>query len=163
MGEPAIFAQRRRLNEAMAALATVMSVEDLVRILCAAGRAVAASEGVTVIRREGDLVAYIAEDATQPLWTGKRFAIAACISGQAILANQPILIPDIFTDARVPHAAYRPTFVRSMAMYPIGFTSPMLAMGAYWRESGPINPGAAALLTTLARMASVALGRVGHL
>lgn len=160
MAEPAIFAQRRKLNEAMSALADALSVDDLVAILCTAGRAIARSEGVTVIRREGDLVAYIAEDALQPLWTGKRFAIKACISGQAILTNQPIVIPDIFADPRVPHAAYRPTFVRSMAMYPIGLTAPVMAVGAYWREAGPIDPGAAALLGTLARIASLALARI---
>ncbi|RYE01543.1 MAG: GAF domain-containing protein [Sphingomonadales bacterium] len=161
MGEPAIFAQRRKLNEAMAALADVVSIEDLVSVLCTAGRAIAASDGVTVIRREGDLVAYIAEDAIKPLWTGKSFAIEACISGIAILENQPVLIPDIYADARVPHAAYRPTFVRSMAMYPIGLVAPTMAVGAYWREAQPLDQGTGALLATLARMASVALSRIG--
>lgn len=161
MGEPAIFAQRRKLNEAMSALANAVSVGDLVTVLCAAGRAIAASEGVTVIRREGDLVAYIAEDAIKPLWTGKRFAIEACISGIAILENQPVVIPDIYADSRVPHAAYRPTFVRSMAMYPIGLVAPTMAVGAYWREARELDPGTSALLATLARMASIALSRIG--
>lgn len=162
MGEPAIYAQKRKLNEAMSALAAALSLEDLVTTLCAAGRAIAASEGVTVIRREGDLVAYIAEDAVNPLWTGKRFAMEACISGLAILENRPILIPDIYADSRVPHAAYRPTFVRSMAMYPIGLVAPTMAVGAYWRERREIDAGTSALLITLARMAGIALSRVGH-
>lgn len=160
MGEPGIFAQKRKLNEAMSALADVVSAEDLVTVICSAGRAIAASEGVTVIRREGDLVAYIAEDAINPLWTGKRFAIEACISGMAITQNQPILIPDIYSDPRVPHSAYRPTFVRSMAMYPIGIVEPVMAVGAYWREARAIDPGTSALLATLARMAGIALGRI---
>jgi hypothetical protein len=161
LGEPAIFAQRRKLNETMSALAAVVSLEDLVAVLCAGGRAIAASEGVTVIRREGDLVAYIGEDAINPLWTGKRFAMEACISGLAILENQPIHIPDIYADPRVPHSAYRPTFVRSMAMYPIGLTASVMAVGAYWREAREIDTGTSALLATLARMAGMALSRIG--
>jgi hypothetical protein len=160
LAEPVIFAQRRKLNETMSALAAAMTFEDFVAVICAGGRAIANSEGATVIRREGDLVAYIAEDAINPLWTGKRFAIEACISGIAILESQPVLIPDIYADPRVPHAAYRPTFVRSMAMYPIGLVAPTMAVGAYWREAREIDPGTSALLAMLARMAGVALGRI---
>ncbi len=162
MGEPAIFAQRRKLNEATSALADATSIDRLVDILCASGRSIAASDGVTVIRREGNQVAYIAEDALAPLWTGKRFAIEACISGIAIVQNRPILIADIYADDRVPHAAYRPTFVRSMAMYPIGLVAPVMAVGAYWRDPREIDPGTAALLAALARMAGTALSRIGR-
>ncbi|WP_204314657.1 hypothetical protein, partial [Stenotrophomonas maltophilia] len=77
-------------------------------------------DGVTVIRREGDSVAYVAEDAMTPLLAGERFPIENCISGLAILEARPIHIPDIYDDPRVPVDAYRPTFVRSMSMYPIG-------------------------------------------
>jgi hypothetical protein len=161
MNEPAIFTQRRHLSDAMARLSKADSVGAMVSILRETGRAISGADGVTVIRREGDLVAYVAEDAVSPLWTGKRFAIEACISGLAILEGKPIMIPDIYVDPRVPHGAYRPTFVRSMAMYPIGLVEPMMAMGVYWRETGTVDAGVSALLASLARYASVTLSRVG--
>ena len=161
MTERAVFGQRRHLSDAMQRLTAAQSIEAMVAVLRDSGRAIAAAEGVTVIRREGDLVAYIAEDAINPLWTGKRFAIEACISGLAILEGKPIVIPDIYADPRVPHAAYRPTFVRSMAMYPVGLVRPMMAMGAYWRAPGEVDPGTSAMLATLARLAGVTLGRLG--
>lgn len=152
--------QRTRLKEAMGQLSEASSVEALVAILRHSGRVVAGADGLAVIRREGDLVAYLAEDSPQPLWTGRRFAISACISGLAILEGKPILIPDVYADQRVPHAAYRPTFVRSMAMYPIGLFKPTMAIGAYWSDPGPINPVSATLLATLARFAGVTHGRI---
>jgi hypothetical protein len=160
MAEPQIFEQRRHLSVAMAALAQTRSLDDLVAALATTTRAVAGSEGVAVIRRVGDQVAYVAEDAVRPLWKGRSFAIEACISGMAILDNKPVLIPDIYADARVPHAAYRPTFVRSMAMYPIGFVAPTMAVGAYWRDARPVDAANTAMLATLARFASVTLSRL---
>ncbi|NWO96252.1 hypothetical protein GY976_24265, partial [Escherichia coli] len=85
-----------------------------------------------------------------PLLAGERFPIENCISGLAILEARPIHIPDIYDDPRVPVDAYRPTFVRSMSMYPIGLMGPSMAMGAYWAAAGPIDPGTSALLASLA-------------
>jgi hypothetical protein len=160
MAEPQIFEQRRHLTTAMAALAKVRTPDELVHALSTTARAIASSDGVTVIRRDGDQVAYVAEDAIRPLWKGRSFAIEACISGRAILDNKPVIIPDIYADSRVPHAAYRPTFVRSMAMFPIGYVTPTMAVGAYWREARPIDSGSTAMLATLARFASITLSRL---
>lgn len=160
MAEPAIFEQRRQLGRGLEALSSAQTVDALIRELVKAARRVAGADGATVIRRDGDKVAYIAEDALSPLWKGRSFAIEACISGQAILSRQAILIPDVFADPRVPHAAYRPTFVRSMAMYPIGLIEPMMAVGAYWRQSQIIDAGTDTMLATLARFAGVTLGRL---
>lgn len=160
MTEPAIFEQRRHLVAAMANLSKARSFDEFIGVLRGSGRSITAAEGVTIIRREGDQVIYLAEDAITPLWAGRRFPIEACISGMAITENRPILIPDIYSDARVPHSAYRPTFVRSMAMYPVGQAEPVMAIGAYWREAGPIDQGAAGLLASLARQAGITLGRI---
>lgn len=160
MGELSVFEQRRQLSLTMAALSETRSVDALVQVLVRGARAVAASDGAAVIRREGDKVAYIAEDAVKPLWKGRRFAIEACISGLAITSSKAVIIPDIFADERVPHAAYRPTFVRSLAMYPIGLIEPRMAVGAYWRDTGSVDGGTGALLATLARFAGVTLGRL---
>ncbi len=162
MREPDSFEQRRLLTEAMARLSHATSIDELVNVLRECARTIARCDGVTVIRREGDSVAYVAEDAMTPLWAGERFPIENCISGLAILEARPIHIPDIYDDPRVPVDAYRPTFVRSMSMYPIGLMGPSMAMGAYWAEAGPIDPSTSALLASLARYAGVTLGRVTH-
>lgn len=158
--QPDSFEQRRLLTEAMSRLSRARSIGELVDVLRTSARSIAGADGITVIRREGDRVAYIAEDALQPLWAGHDFPIENCISGLAIIEARPIHIPDIYDDPRVPVEAYEPTFVRSMAMYPIGLMGPSMAMGAYWASSGEIDPGASALLASLARYAGVTLGRV---
>lgn len=160
LDEPDRFEQRRLLTEAMARLSRAGSIDELVDILRLCARTIARADGITVIRRQGNKVAYIAEDALQPLWTGSLFPIENCISGLAIIEARPIHIPDIYDDPRVPVDAYEPTFVRSMAMYPIGLMGPSMAMGAYWATSGEIDPGASALLASLARYAGVTLGRI---
>lgn len=152
--------RRQLLTAAMARLSRASSVEGIVVILRDCARTIGGADGIAVIRREGDQVAYVAEDALGTLWTGQRFPIESCISGLAILEAHPIHIPDIYDDPRVPIDAYRPTFVRSMAMYPIGLMGPSMAMGAYWSQPGPIDPAASAMLASLARYAGVTLGRV---
>jgi GAF domain-containing protein len=57
-----------------------------------------------------------------------------CISGWAMLNGRTAAIGDIFADARIPHDAYRRTFVRSLVMVPVGSTSAVAAIGAYWAE-----------------------------
>jgi GAF domain-containing protein len=146
--------------DVLASLSHVRSLAELIYALRSSARTIAECDGITIVRRVGDRVVYVAEDALSPLWIGQSFPIEACVSGQAMLRNQPILIPDVFADPRVPHAAYRTTFVNSMAMFPIGSDEPQLALGAYWHEAGPIDPDAAQLLASLARAAGAAFDRV---
>ncbi len=83
--EPDSFEQRRLLTEAMARLSHARSIDELVTVLRECARTIARCDGVTVIRREGNRVAYIAEDAMSPLWAGSDFPIENCISGLAII------------------------------------------------------------------------------
>ena len=46
--------------------------------------------------------------------------------------REAVVIPDIYSDDRVPHEAYRPTFVKSMVMVPIRTNDPIGAIGNYW-------------------------------
>jgi hypothetical protein len=146
--------RRVRLAHTLGLLSAASDEGDAVAILRDHARVVAASDGITVVRREGDEVAYVAEDAISPLWTGQHFPMAMCISGLAIMTGEPILIPDIRNDSRVPLNAYLATFVHSMAMFPIGRTA---ALGAYWKEAGPIDMDAVELLTELADAAAALL------
>jgi two-component sensor histidine kinase len=57
-----------------------------------------------------------------------------------MLNNQTAVIPDIYQDDRIPHDAYRPTFVKSLVMTPVGKDQPQAAIGAYWSvERQPIQ------------------------
>ncbi|ODP37830.1 GAF domain-containing protein [Sphingomonas turrisvirgatae] len=150
MPQRGLLNRRVRLAHTLGLLSAASDATDAVAILRDHARVIAASDGVTVVRREGDEVAYVAEDAISPLWTGQRFPMARCISGLAIMAGKPILIPDIRNDSRVPMNAYLATFVQSMAMFPIGRAA---AIGAYWKHAGPIDPVTVELMPELAAAA----------
>ena len=160
MTVPSHSPRQSQLLDVLTQLASAQTIERLVMILRGSAREIGAADGITIVRREGDRVRYVAEDAASPLWTGQDFPIESCVSGLAMLANRPILIPDIYQDARVPIAAYETTFVRSMAMFPIGIGEPRLAMGAYWATAGEIDPDSVVVLSSLARTASSAFDRI---
>lgn len=150
MAQHDIQGRHERLVQAICLLDSASGWDDATTILRDHARAVADADGITVVLREGDVVYYAAEDAISPLWTGQRFPIERCISGLAIMAGEPILIPDIRNDPRVPLNAYLATFVASMAMFPIGRTA---ALGAYWRHPGAVTPETTELMTRLAAAA----------
>jgi GAF domain-containing protein len=127
---------------------TIAEVVDLVR---ASARAIAAADGITIVRRIGARVHYIAEDAVSPLWTGQDFPIEQCVSGLAMLTHETILISNITLDLRVPQHLYLPTFVRSMAMFPVGIGEPIASIGLYWKRTGRIDDETVALFESLAR------------
>ena len=102
---------RATLVDAVRDLSLAHSVDAIVDIVRRAARQLNRADGATVILRDGDLCHYVEEDAISPLWKGGRFPMSACISGWAMLRGQPAVIRDIYQDARIPHAAYRPTFV----------------------------------------------------
>jgi hypothetical protein len=86
--------------------------------------------------------------------------MTSCISGWAMMNNRTAVIPDVFADARIPHAVYRKTFVKSLVMAPVGFGTPIAAIGAYWRDKPHITPQEAAAVEAIARMVGEALTRV---
>lgn len=148
------------MADAVARLSGVRSQDELVEVLRSSARGICGADGITIVCREDSVVAYVAEDAIGRLWAGERFVLRSCISGLAMVDNRLILIPDIYVDARVPHAAYAATFVRSMAMFPVGAYDPQMAIGAYWRVPGAIEQEAVSLLTTLADAAGATFDRV---
>lgn len=142
-----------RIEPAARSLTQVTTIDEIVSVLRNFARAIAGADGVTVVRRVGDEVTYVDEDAISPLWTGRSFPVRECVSGMAMIANAPIVIPDIRSDPRVPLNLYLSTFVRSMAMFPIGSPEPTMAMGIYWREPRRIEPEVVARMMGLARIA----------
>ncbi|WP_398479727.1 response regulator [Tardiphaga sp.] len=147
---------RAQLLEGIEALAGARSIDAVVDVLRRYARDIAGADGICVILRDGDLCHYAAEDATGPLWTGQRFPMATCVSGWVMLNRQAAMIPDIYGDDRVPHDAYRPTFVRSMLMTPVGSPEVTAAIGAYWAETLTPQPATIERLETLARAAAIA-------
>lgn len=102
---------------------------------------------------------YADEDAISPLWKGHRFPMTDCISGWAMLNKECAVTEDIYADSRIPQDAYRPTFVKSLAMVPIPTSVPVGAIGNYWARHRATD-GEVKLLRALAELTSVAMENV---
>jgi hypothetical protein len=135
----------------------VATVQDIVRT---SARQLTGADGATFVLRDGDRCHYVDEDAIAPLWKGQKFPMSACVSGWAMLNRQPAVIPDIYTDARIPHDAYRPTFVKSLVMVPIRTLDPIGAIGNYWATPHTPTDDEVRLLQALADSTAVAMENV---
>jgi signal transduction histidine kinase len=136
---------------------SVAGVQEIVR---KAARRLTGADGATFILRQGEFCFYAEEDAIAPLWKGNRFPLEACVSGWVMLNRRPVVIEDIYADDRVPHDAYRPTFVKSLAMVPIGTVDPIGAIGNYWAVHHRAHDSEVELLRALADSTAVALENV---
>jgi signal transduction histidine kinase/CheY-like chemotaxis protein len=141
-------------------LSLARNLQSIMEIVRHAARNLVGADGATFVVREGDHCFYAEEDAIGPLWKGRRFPMSACISGWAMLNRQPAVIRDIYQDARVPHEAYRPTFVKSLVMMPIRTLAPVGAIGVYWARVHRATSEEVDLLQALADSTSVAMESV---
>lgn len=141
-------------------LSLARGLDAIVDIVRKAARQLTGCDGATFVLRDGPYCYYVDEDAISPLWKGQRFPLETCISGWAMLNSQSAIIPDIYKDARIPHAAYRPTFVHSLAMVPIRSYSPIGAIGNYWASHHECTPQEQMLLEALANTTAVAIENV---
>jgi signal transduction histidine kinase len=149
-----------RLVEVVQELSLARSLEQVMTVVRSAARELTGAEGATFVLRDGDLCYYADEDAIEPLWKGRRFPMSSCISGWVMLHREPAAIPNIYTDPRIPIDAYRPTFVKSLAMVPIRTADPIGAIGNYWAKRHQATPAELSLLQALAHSTSVALESV---
>jgi diguanylate cyclase (GGDEF)-like protein len=133
------------------------TVQEIVRH---AARALCGADGATLVLRENGMCYYADEDAIAPLWKGMRFPMDACISGWSMINRRAAVIPDIYADARVPAEAYRPTFVKSLAMVPIRSLDPIGAIGVYWATHYAADPLQVRVLQALADSTAVAMENV---
>lgn len=147
----------QRLVRVVQELSLVRDLEGLQKIVRSAARELTGADGATFVLRDGQQCFYADEDAIEPLWKGKRFPMEICVSGWVMLNKQPAVIEDIFADARVPHDAYRPTFVKSLATVPIRTISPIGAIGNFWARKYQPTQHQVALLQALADTTAVAL------
>lgn len=136
-------------------LSAARTMEEVMAVVTRAVRTLLRADGATFVLRDGDRCYYAEEDAISPLWKGQRFPMRACISGWCMMHAQPAAIPDILLDPRIPIDAYRPTFVRSLAMVPVRRDAPIAALGAYWSSVRQIQPREVQLLQAIADSATL--------
>jgi len=132
-------------------------VTEIVRV---AARHLIKADGITFVLKEDGQCYYADEDSIAPLWKGRRFPLDSCISGWVMTRRQTAAIPDIYQDERIPHDAYRPTFVKSLLMVPVGADDPIAAIGAYWASEHRATADEQRVLETLGQAASLALANV---
>jgi signal transduction histidine kinase len=144
----AVDAGTRELIDAVQRLSLAQTVGEVQEIVRTVARRLCGADGATFVLRDGDHCYYADEDA---------------ISGWAMRERRPAVIEDIYADDRIPHDAYRPTFVQSLAMVPIRRASaqPIGAIGNYWRTRHLATPKEVELLQALADATAVAMTNVG--
>lgn len=149
-----------RLVSAIQELSLARDLNSISSIVRRAARELTGADGATFVLKEKDLCHYADEDAIGPLWKGQRFPITACISGWAMLNRRPAVIENIYADSRIPVDAYRPTFVKSLAMVPIRTEAPIGAIGNYWATRRLPTSEEVNLLQALANTTAVAMENV---
>jgi diguanylate cyclase (GGDEF)-like protein len=149
-----------RLVHAVQELSMARDLPQVQQIVRTTARELAGSDGATFVLRDDGQCYYADEDAIEPLWKGSRFPMETCISGWAMLNRQTAVIQDIYVDDRIPHEAYRPTFVKSLAMVPIRSLDPIGAIGNYWADGHVASDDEIRLLQALADATSVAMENI---
>jgi two-component system CheB/CheR fusion protein len=149
------------LSAAQDRLSTARTLDDVIGIVRSTARSVCSTDGVTFVLRDEGHCHYVEEDAIGPLWKGQKFPMETCIFGWCMLNDETAAIEDIFADARIPHDAYRKTFVKSLVMVPTGRGEPIAAMGAYWRDKRAFDDRDVTAEQTLASSVSDAIRRIG--
>ncbi|HND61346.1 MAG TPA: ATP-binding protein [Opitutaceae bacterium] len=153
-------ASQARLVSAVLDLSRAATIEDVQDTVRHAAREITGADGATFVLRDGENCHYVDEDAISPLWKGRRFPMATCISGWVMKNRRAVAIRDIYADARIPADAYRPTFVHSLVMVPIRADDPVGAIGNYWATDHEAAPEEMELLQALANTTAVALENV---
>jgi HD-GYP domain-containing protein (c-di-GMP phosphodiesterase class II) len=148
------------IDDLMLALSMARGVDQILSTVRAHARPLVGSDGITFVLRDGAMCHYAEEDAISPLWKGMRFPLSTCISGWAMLNRRAVVIEDIYSDDRIPHSAYRPTFVKSLAMVPVRRDDPVAAIGAYWGTRHRATDEEIAMLTRIANGAAVAFTNI---
>jgi diguanylate cyclase (GGDEF)-like protein len=149
-----------RLVQAVQELSLARSLLEIQLIVRSAARALTGSDGATFVLADNGMCHYADEDAIGPLWKGMRFPMETCISGWTMMHREAVVIPDIYVDDRIPHEAYRPTFVKSLVMVPIRRLDPIGAIGIYWADERQPTAQDVTIIQALADSTSIAMEHV---
>ena len=147
------------LAEAIDGLAAARSNAEVHRLVPTAARRLTGADGAALVLREGDMCHYVAEDAVHRLWKGRRFPLEGGVTGWSMRHREPIVVEDVHADHRVPQAAYRRTFVKSLLAVPIRTHDPLGAIGVYWADEHAATSEEIAVVRALAGSAAVVLER----
>lgn len=145
------------LTDVVEKLSLANTLPMITHTVATAARQLTGADGATFVLRENSHCFYADEEAISPLWKGKRFPLESCISGWAMNHRKVVVIEDIYKDDRIPHDAYRPTFVKSLCMVPIRAENPIGAIGNYWASGYQPTAEEIKLLQVLANSAAIAL------
>jgi putative two-component system response regulator len=157
---PARLDQAGELVAVVQRLSLARSLSDVQKIVARAARRLTGADGATFVLRDGESCFYADEDTISPLWKGQRFPLDTCISGWVMLRRRQAAIVDVYKDPRIPHDAYRATFVKSLAMVPIRQLRPIGAIGNYWASTHEPTEHELVLLQALADSTAVAIENV---
>ncbi|MFT3697046.1 MAG: ATP-binding protein [Kofleriaceae bacterium] len=162
-GDTAYVKGMERLVQVVQELSMARDLNTIQVIVRKAAREIGGADGATFVLRDNGKCFYADEDAISPLWKGLRFPMEHCISGWAMLHREHVVIEDIYKDSRIPHDAYRPTFVKSLVMVPIRQIDPVGAIGNYWAHEHRPSETTIKLLQALANSTSIAMENVALL
>jgi PAS domain S-box-containing protein len=147
----------RELISVVQELAHTRDRDAVTRAVLRAARRLTDADGATLALREGLDYHYIDEDAVAPLWKGKRFSLGEGVGGWVMTHRQPVVIEDLRTYPHARAEAGHPTFVRGMAIVPLGTKEPLGTLGSYWAQPYQPTPEETQLLRTLADATLIAL------
>ncbi|WP_413292742.1 ATP-binding protein [Bdellovibrio sp. HCB185ZH] len=159
-GYDSYIARVDRLVSVVQSLSAARDLDTIMTLVRSAAREIAQSDGATFVLKDNGFCFYADEDAISPLWKGQRFPMPSCISGWAMMNKKAVIIEDIYQDPRIPIEAYKPTFVKSLAMVPIRRDDPIGAIGIYWAERHQCTDQELDLIQALADTVSVAMENV---
>lgn len=148
------------IDDLVLQLSLARGFDEITAIVRSGARPLVGCDGITFVLRDNDKCFYADEDAIAPLWKGQRFPLESCISGWSMLHKDVAVIEDIYADPRIPHAAYRPTFVKSLVMVPVRHDDPIGAIGAYWARRKMPDENEIRTLRRIANSAAVAMTNV---
>lgn len=147
----------KTLTLAFERLSFAKDLESITTIVAETARKLSGADGATFVLRDGDRCYYVDENSISPLWKGQKFPMSRCISGWSMNNQKPVFISDIYKDDRIPHDAYRPTFVKSLCIVPIRVENPIGAIGNYWSNGYTPNEEEIKTLQVLANSTAIAL------
>lgn len=149
-----------RLASAVQELSLSKDIPSVMHVVRTVARELTGADGATFVLKDNNMCYYADEDAVSPLWKGSRFPMENCISGWVMNNRKPAVVPDIYRDDRIPCDAYRPTFVKSLAVVPIRTLDPIGAIGNYWARIHLPTEEEVSLLQALADITAVSIENI---
>jgi light-regulated signal transduction histidine kinase (bacteriophytochrome) len=83
-----------------------------------------------------------------------------CICGWAIKHGATVAVEDVYADARIPPAAYRDTFVKSLLVAPIRERDPLGAIAIYWARQHTISRSEIDIVEAVAHTTGVVMENI---